>query len=268
VDEHRAANRANWDERTPTHVRSGFYDVEGWLRDERGPRPREVAALGDVTGLRLVHLQCHFGVDTLAWARAGATVTGLDFSPVAIEAAVDLARRAGLAARSTFVCADVLDAASALAPQQFDIVYVSLGSLGWLPSVGRWADQVAALLVTGGRLYLHDGHPLSAALAVDSLEIERSYFEEPEPFVEEASDTYTGDGGAVTSTTTYEWNHSLGEIVGALVRNGLVVDALDEHDWTVWRRYDWLVEADDDRWSVPAGRPRIPLSFTLLAHKA
>ncbi len=130
-------NLVSWDERASIHVGSRFYDVEGWLRDGRGPRRNEVEVLGDVSGLRLLHLQCHFGLDTLAWARAGATVTGLDFSPVAIDAARDIAQRAGLADRSTFVCASVYDAVDALQGDAFDIVYVSLGSLCWLPSVDR-----------------------------------------------------------------------------------------------------------------------------------
>ncbi len=128
MDERLAANQANWDERTGLHLRSRFYDVESWLSESRGPRAREVEALGDVAGLRLLHLQCHFGLDTLAWARAGARVTGLDFSPAAIDAARAIAARAGLDDRATFVCADVYDAVEALAQATFDIVYVSLGA--------------------------------------------------------------------------------------------------------------------------------------------
>ena len=125
--------------------------------------------LGDVAGLRLLHLQCHFGLDTLAWARAGAHVTGLDFSPAAIDAAREIARRAGLSERSEFVCSDVYDATTALDHATFDVVYVSLGALCWLPSVDRWAAQVGALVAPGGRFYIHDRHPLAWALADDSL---------------------------------------------------------------------------------------------------
>ncbi len=107
-----STNRANWEDRVQVHTASDFYDVEGWLRDGRGPRPRELEAIGDVDGLDLVHLQCHFGQDTLSFARAGATFTGLDFSGAAIAAARDLAERAGLTDRATFVEADVLDAAA------------------------------------------------------------------------------------------------------------------------------------------------------------
>ena len=133
---HRAMNRANWDERTAIHLESRAYDVEGWIRDGKGPPPRELEALGDVSGLRLLHLQCHIGLDTLAWARAGASVTGLDFSPAAIAAATEITERAGLSGRARFVCADVYDACEALDHATFDVVYVSLGSLCWLPSRG------------------------------------------------------------------------------------------------------------------------------------
>jgi len=129
------ANRANWNERVGIHTRSQFYDVEGWLRDAPGPRSEESDALRDVDGKTLVHLQCHFGMDTLRWVRAGAVVTGVDFSPQAIDEAVALSKRAGLADRSTFVCANVYDAPRALAGQRFDVVYVSLGhSVGYRTS--------------------------------------------------------------------------------------------------------------------------------------
>jgi SAM-dependent methyltransferase len=151
--------------------------------------------------------------------------------------------------------------------ERFEVVYVSLGALNWLPSVERWAAQVAGLLVPGGRLYLHDGHPLSSSLAEHTLEIERSYFEEPEPFAAEFDDTYTDHDEPVTNAKTFEWNHGLGETLNALIGHGLVIDRLDEHDWTAWRRYPWLEPHDRDWFRIPSGRARIPLSFTLLAHR-
>jgi len=266
MEELLAANRANWNDRTAIHLRSRFYDVEGWLRDERGPRRREVEVLGDVAGLRLLHLQCHFGLDTLAWARVGATVTGLDFSAVAIEAAEDLARRAGLAERSTFVCANVLDAAHALGNATFDLVYVSTGALCWLPSVDLWAAQVGALVAPGGRFYLHDGHPVAWALAGERLCFEHTYFEEREPHVDDSDVTYTDAERPIRSRRSYEWNHSIGEIVTALVTHGLGIEWLAEHDWTDYQRFPWLTADDEGRWS-PADGPRVPLSFSLLARR-
>jgi SAM-dependent methyltransferase len=261
------ANRANWDDRAVVHAGSSFYDVERWLHDAPRPRRREIDALGDVQGLRLLHLQCHLGFDTLAWARAGALVTGLDFSPVAIDFAQQLARDASLSDRATFVCADVHEAFHALGGQQFDIVYASLGCLTWIPEVDAWAAQVAALVAPDGRFYLHDGHPLSWALADDALRVEHSYFEEREPHVDDSGATYADPTATVEHRRTFEWNHSIGEVVNALIRHGLGLDWLEEHDWTVWPRFAWLEEGPEDEWRIPAGVPRVPLSFTVLAHR-
>ncbi|HEX8769641.1 MAG TPA: class I SAM-dependent methyltransferase [Acidimicrobiales bacterium] len=193
-------NRENWNDRVPIHVESKFYNVEGWLRERPGLRQWELDALGDVTGLDVVPLQCHFGLDTLALANAGARVTGVDFSEAAVAQARSLADQAGLADRARFVEADVLEAADVLSPERYDIVYVSLGALCWLPSVSQWAGQVASLLRAGGRLYLHDGHPLAWALAENELRVERSYFEELDPHVDDAGLTHT-DGETRLSHT-------------------------------------------------------------------
>src|ERR1035437_7381959 len=138
------ANLVNWNSRVRVHADSRFYDVEGWLLSAPGPPSREIEALGDLEGKTHVHLQCHFGMDTLRWARAGATVTGLDFSPAAIDEAT------------------VYDAPQALPGKRFDVVYVSLSSLCWLPDVAAWGGVVADLLAPGGRLYLHDVHPFTS----------------------------------------------------------------------------------------------------------
>ncbi len=260
-----AANQRNWDERVSIHLGSRFYDVEQWLVTRPGPRPRELEVMGDPSGLELVHLQCHFGLDTLAWADAGARVTGLDFSPEAIRTAEDLAVRTGLADRSTFVCANVFDAAEVLAPETFDIVYVSLGALHWLPSVDRWAEQVAALARNGGRLYLHEIHPVSWALADDSPVLTWPYFEEPEPFVDDSDLTYTDADRPLANIRTYQWNHGIGEVVMALVSRGMRIDLLVEHDWTVAQQFPWLVESGPKEWTGGAGMPRIPLTYTLVA---
>jgi SAM-dependent methyltransferase len=268
VDPRLAANRANWDDRTDVHVRSQFYDVDAWLRDAPGPRRRELEALGDVTGRTLVHLQCHFGLDTLQFARAGASVTGLDFSSTAIDAAREIAHRAELDDRATFVCANVYDAVDALDGATFDIVYVSLGALTWLPSVDRWAEQAAALVKRGGRLFLHESHPFAWALGDDGRRVEHTYFEEPDPHVDDSGVTYTDADRPLEHQRTYEWNHSLGEITTALMVRGLRIDQLTEHDWTVCPQFPWLERGPDDMWVIPEGRPRIPLTYTILATRS
>lgn len=266
MDSRLEANLENWNSRVRVHADSRFYDVEGWLIRAPGPPSREIEALGDLEGKTLVHLQCHFGMDTLQWARVGANVTGVDFSPAAIDEAISLAKRAGLSERASFVCANVYDAPQALLKKRFDVVYVSLGALCWLPNVAAWGAVVTQLLNPGGRLYIHDGHPLTSCFDDDGERIIYSYFEETDdPFVSDSSSTYT-DGEELSATRTYEWNHSLGDVVAALVGRGLVLDSLTEHDWSLFRRFPWLEECASGLLVIPKDRPRIPLSFTLLAH--
>ena len=265
-----AANRANWDDRVPIHVASDFYDVAGWLAGARDPRPWELEVIGDVKGLDVVHLQCHFGLDSLSLAHAGAQVTGVDLSGAAIAKARELAELSGLSDRARFVEADVQHAAATLAPDTFDLVYVSLGALCWLPSVARWASQVRALLRPGGRVFVHDCHPLTLAATDADETFEYSYFEEAEPWVDDVEVSYTDGEGRLSNTRAFEWNHSLGEIVTALLAEGLRLDHLEEHDWTSFQRFPWLVpngdpERQNQRWETPPGHLRLPLSFTLLA---
>lgn len=152
-------NRANWDERVPIHVEGEFYDVAGFLAGEERLRPFELAEMGDVGGKDLLHLQCHFGIDTLGWAGHGARVTGLDFSAPAVEAATKLASQLSLDA--SFVRANVYDAAEALEGRTSDVVYTGLGALNWLPDIERWAGVAEALIRPGGFLYLAEFHPFT-----------------------------------------------------------------------------------------------------------
>ncbi len=268
TDDYLVVNRAMWDERVPHHAASEFYDLDQWVADRPGPRAWEHEFLPDLAGLDAVHLQCHFGLDTLQLAHGGvATVTGLDFSPAAIAQARAVAESVGLGDRATFVESDVYRAVEVLGPERFDLVYVSLGALCWLPSVDRWAEQVAGLLRPGGSLYLHDGHPLSWALADSETSVEHTYFEEAEAFVEDNDSTYTDSAGTFENTRAFEWNHSIGEIVSAVLAHGLHLDRLVEHDWTVWARFPWLEQTGDGRWVLPANRTRLPMTFTLTASK-
>jgi len=267
VDERLEANRANWDDRVAIHTASDFYDVEGWLRDAPGPLAREIELLGDVAGKSLVQLQCHFGMETLQWARAGARVTGVDFSPAAIAAANDLARRTGLSDSASFVCSNVCDAPEALAGEKFDIVYVTLGAIYWLPDIRGWAKVVADLLAPGGQFYIFEVHPFSMSFDDEGEHLFYDYFDDPEsPIVFDDGSTYT-DGGQLTHTKTYEWNHSLGTIIQSLIDEDLVIDRFIEHDWTVFQAFPWLEKGADGIYRIPSSRPTQPLSFTLHAHR-
>ena len=158
LDQPRRTNRDMWDESVPIHVASDGYAVKEFLEGQTVLHDRDIQEMGDVQDQTLLHLQCHFGLDTLSWARLGATVTGLDYSEPAIDAARDLAAQAGIDDAS-FVLSELYDAPRVLAAQTFDIVYTGIGALCWLPDIRRWAEIVAGFLNPGGRFYLIEGHP-------------------------------------------------------------------------------------------------------------
>ena len=273
MDDYRDINKANWDERAPAHAASPEYNLQGFLDDPafisevvRFDRP----LLGDVSGLRGVHLQCHIGTDTISLSRLGARMTGLDFSPVSIEHARALAARTG--DRVNFVESDVYEAAAALGGEQFDLVFTGIGALGWLPSISRWAATVGALLKPGGRLFIREGHPMLWSLADASpdgqLVVDLPYFERDEPSVWEDGGTYVETDAVFTATTTHEWNHGLGEIVTALQSEGLQLTGLTEHDSVPWEAIVGQMTKDDHgEWRLTERPWRLPASYTLQAVK-
>ena len=165
--------------------------------------------------------------------------------------------------------ADVDKAVDALGGRTFDIVYVSLGALCWLASITEWAAQVAGLLRAGGRLFLHEVHPVSQALADADLTVVYPYFEEAVPYRDTEAGTYADPTAtdALPGDPTYSWNHGIGEIIGALLAAGLRIDLVDEHDWTSFQRFPWLVQTGEEEFVVPDGHLRVPLSFTLVASR-
>jgi 2-polyprenyl-3-methyl-5-hydroxy-6-metoxy-1,4-benzoquinol methylase len=261
-----AANREMWDERVPIHVAGDFYDVDGFRTDRRrlAVEPFEVDELGDVEGRSLVHLQCHFGLDTLSWARLGARVMGLDFSGPAVEAAGRLAAEIGVEA--DFVRADLYDAVAALGHRRFDVVYTGKGALIWLPDIRRWATVCAALVAPGGTFYLSEFHPLTDIFGWESLEIERSYFD-PAPLFDESSGTYADLDAPTSHNASYEWQHPLGTVVSALVEAGLVIEFLHEYPFTLFPRWPFLEKRDDGSFVLPAGMPQLPLMYSIRATK-
>jgi SAM-dependent methyltransferase len=271
-EDYLATNLANWDSRVPHHVAGyrleRFADPAHLSNVVRFDLPR----LGDIRGLDVVHLQCHIGSDTVSLARLGpASVTGLDFSAPALEAAAALAATAGVDVR--FVQADVAAAAEVLGPASFDLVYTGVGALCWLPSVRRWAEVVAALLRPGGRLFIREGHPMLWSLADarpdNVLAVEYPYFETESgtEFHEEL--TYVAQTAPLSSPTTRQWNHGLGEILAAVMDAGLRVDALDEHRSVPWNPLGAeMVQVDLDEYELRDRPDRLAATYTLRATKA
>ena len=260
-------NRRWWDERAPVHVASDFYDVAGFLADPDAStlRPFEIDEVGDVAGRSLVHPQCHFGLDTLSWARRGARAVGLDFSAPAVEAARGLARRAALDAE--FVAGDVYDAVDLVGGRTFDVVYTGLGAITWLPDIARWARVMAELTAPGGFLYLAEFHPVHMILGDDDLTVRRPYFHDPDdPLEFDEPGTYADLAAATEHNRTVEWTHGLGAVVTAVIDAGLTVELLREHDHTLFPRWPFLVERDG-AYRMPDGMPSLPLMYSMRARK-
>jgi SAM-dependent methyltransferase len=260
-DEWLALNRAMWDERVPIHVASAFYDVDGFLAGNSTLRAFELEEMGDVEGLSLVHTQCHFGLDTLSWARRGAKVTGLDFSEPAVNAARKLAGDAGIEAE--FVVSDVYKAVEALG-RRFDIVYTGLGALNWLPDIDQWAQTMAALTAPNGRFYLAEFHPFSGVFADEDLTVRYPYFH-TEPLEWDEPGTYADLTAETANNRSQEWNHGLGAVVSALIAAGLRIEFLHEHDYTLFPRWPFLQREPGEIYRLPESTPSLPLMYSLLA---
>jgi SAM-dependent methyltransferase len=271
MDERLAPNQDWWDERVAGHVDSEFYDVARFRDGGSTLRPFEREEVGDVAGKRLAHLQCHFGMDSMSWARAGASVRGLDFSGPAVEAANELAGELDIDA--SFVQADVHEAVAALDGERFDIVYTGLGALNWLPDLPRWAGIVAELLKPEGIFYLSEFHPITWIYAENEPVIELDYFHNPEgERFDDDEGSYADLDVPTRNNATIEWAHTLGDVVSAVLGAGLRLELLHEHDYTLFPRFKHLIE---DRefleagviYRQPEGQPRLPLMYSLRASR-
>jgi 2-polyprenyl-3-methyl-5-hydroxy-6-metoxy-1,4-benzoquinol methylase len=272
VAEYLDVNRAHWDERAPGHAASPDYNVRRFAEDPehlsdvvRFDLPR----LGDVRGLRGLHLQCHIGTDTISLARLGAHMRGLDFSGASLAEARRIAQLAG--ADVDFVQADVYQAPQVLEREQFDLVYTGIGALGWLPSVRRWAAVVAELLRPGGRLFIREAHPVLWSIDETRpdglLVLDLPYFETEQPLVWTEEGTYVATDTVFRHTTTHSWNHGLGEIVTALSEAGMRLTTLVEHDSVPWEALPGRMYRDGHEWRLSDRPNRLPLTYTIQATK-
>ena len=276
VDDPLAENRKLWDVWTKAHVASEFYDVASFKAGgDRGIRVTDYERdeVGDVTGKTLLHLQCHFGLDTLSWARLGAIVTGADFSPEGVAAARALADEVGLSAE--FVCSNLYDLPTALGLPEgggFDVVYTSSGVLGWLPDIREWARVVAHFVKPGGFFYITEVHPVAMAFENEGVEpgelrLQYPYWTHADPIVFPVVGSYADPSAPTEGLREHGWDHGLGQIVTALIDAGLRIDFLHEFPFCLWR-LDFLQERDDGRFYLPDGTPgELPISFSLKATK-
>ncbi|MGH2464533.1 MAG: class I SAM-dependent methyltransferase [Candidatus Limnocylindrales bacterium] len=271
MDDALRANRDLWNAWTKINIESAFYDVASFRSGEHGIRlsDYETAEVGSVEGKSLLHLQCHFGMDTLSWARLGATVTGADFSPAGVAAARALA--AELEIPATFVIANLYDLPGEL-DGQFDVVYTSKGVLGWLPDIAGWARVAAHFVKPGGFLYVTEIHPVaqvfeSEGVQPGELRLAYPYWSHVEPLTFEVRGSYADPDAPTDGLVEHGWDHSLGQIVSALIDAGLRIDFLHEFDFVEWP-VEFLVKSEDGRWRLPPGtKGELPLFLSLKASK-
>ena len=259
-------NRARWDELVPIHARSSFYGVKKLLAGGLTLNAIELDEVGSVEGKSLLHLQCHFGLDTLSWARLGATVTGVDYSGAAIEQARELSTKSGI--DGTFIQSNVYDLPDVL-DDSFDLVFTSYGVLGWLPDINGWAEIVARYLKPGGTFYIVEGHPFIWGFETTAdgqgIELKYPYFGGDEPQVFDEPGTYADESAEIKNTVTHEWSHPIGEVVTALITAGLQIEFLHEHPIIPWKPFAIVEQVDDDYYKLPDGFPSLPLLFSLKA---
>jgi len=269
-------NRERWEELAAVHPDTDAYDVESFLAGESTLDPVEPDEVGPVEGRTLLHLQCHFGLDTLSWARRGARVTGVDFAETAVEEARSLAAETGLDDRARFVRSDVYDLppAGELSPPDadtgggFDVVYTSFGVLYWLPDLAGWAAAVADCLAPGGRFYLAEHHPFTGVFDEDSspdaLRVAYPYFEGRIT----TDDDYSYAGASnLEHTRAHGWAHSMGEILTALTGAGLRVESVEEYPWSTFAPIDAMEEDENGRYYLDTDED-LPFVFTLRARPA
>ncbi len=264
------ANKELWDEFANLHYhgKTDGYDVEAFLDGQTTLKPYELKEMGNVKGKTLLHLQCHFGLDTLSWAREGAIVTGIDLSSEGIRIAKLLAERAKL--KGNFFESNLYDLPNVLSGK-FDIVYTSIGVLCWLNDLEKWGKIIASYLKPGGFFYIAEIHPFSMVFdnetkGIENLQIHYNYFHNPEPMEFTADGSYASDK-KIEPKKEYEWSHSMSDIVNSLIKAGLTIEFLNEYNFSVWKQFPFMEPSDDGYYRLKNQKADIPLLFTLKATK-
>lgn len=266
MDEFLQANQKLWNEWTGEHEKSPFYDVEGFKAGRERLKSIELREVGDVNGRTLLHLQCHFGLDTLAWARHGALVTGVDLSNESIDLARSLSQELNIPA--SFICSDVLSLPAHL-QGQFDIVFTSYGILHWLRDLMRWAQVINRFIKPGGFFYIVEDHPFMRVFSSDpelGIKPDNPYFFSEEPYKAETSGSYATNFEG-EARTYYMWDHSIGEVINSIVEAGLRIEYLHEFPITLRQKFPNMIKGEDGYWRFPPEFSMIPLLFSLKAGK-
>ncbi len=266
------ANRKNWDARTKAHIKSDYYNLQEFVENPQSLSfvADEHKDLGEIKGKKILHLQCHFGLDTLSLCRLGAEATGVDISGEAITFARQVNEQVGLEAE--FIESDVYDLKKHL-NEKYDIVFTSVGILCWLPDLEKWAEMIEYYLKPGGLFYINDGHPVKNIVEIDeedeqNLVLKYPYFSEGKTYEWDEEGTYADPEAELEHTKNYQWDHTLGEIINSLAQARLKIEEFKEYPYLADKRYPCMEKVEKNRW-VLAGKMKnmLPLSFSIKARK-
>lgn len=261
-DSYLEINRQSWNNRTDTHIKSEFYNVDRFLKGENSLNDIEMELLGDLSGKSVLHLQCHFGQDSISLSRFGARVTGIDLSDVAIERAKELAEKAG--AKVEFICSDVYGLPEHL-NEEFDIVFASYGTIGWLPDLDRWAKIVSKFLKPNGMFVFAEFHPVVWMFNNAFDKVAYRYFNSG-PIIESSTGSYADKDGSVSQQYVM-WNHGLGEVLSSLIKNGLEIRSMEEFDYSPYNCFSGTVEIAPNKYRIAHLEDKIPMVYALSARK-
>ena len=255
-------NKASWNSKTDTHMESEFYNMKGFLVGETSLKNIELNLLGDINGLRILHLQCHFGQDTLSLGRLGAHVTGVDLSDKAIDRARELALKTKIDAN--FICCDIYDLPKHL-NKEFDIIYTTYGTIGWLPDLNKWGKIISRFLKPGGRLIFAEFHPVVWMYDDEFSKIAYSYFNSG-PIMETETGTYAKRDANLTLKYIM-WNHSIGEVITSLTQNGIEVTSLKEYDYSPYNCFKFTIESEPGKFRIKHLGNKLPMVYSIEGRK-
>ncbi|GGG58663.1 class I SAM-dependent methyltransferase [Epilithonimonas arachidiradicis] len=261
-DNYLEINRESWNTRTEAHINSDFYNLDAFLKGKNSLKDIELNLLGDLTGKSVLHLQCHFGQDSISLSRLGADVVGVDLSDVAIDRARELAKQSNVS--TTFICSDVYDLPNHL-DRQFDIVFTSYGTIGWLPDLDRWAKIISKFLKPGGRFVFVEFHPVVWMFDSGFKKIEYRYFNSG-AIIETEKGTYA-DKNAEFEVKSIGWNHGLAEVIGSLMHNGLEMTSIEEFDYSPYNNFNNSIEFEPGKFRIAHLGDKIPMVYALTASK-
>ena len=255
-------NKKSWNDKTDHHYKSAFYNVDDFLKGKNSLNDIELLLLGDITGKTILHLQCHFGMDSISLGRMGAIVTGVDLSDKAIDKAIELAKQTNT--KTSFICCDIYDLPDHL-DKQFDMVFTSYGTIGWLPDIDKWATLVSKYLKPGGKFIFADFHPVVWMFDDNFEKIEYKY-EKSEPIIEKITGTYA-DRSAPIISETVSWNHSISEVLNNLIKHGLEIHVFNEYDYSPYDCFNKTEEFEPGKFRIKHLENKIPMVYAFVASK-